>query len=190
MTLNCSTCHDSVHATGKPVNHVQSVIACNTCHSTMAWTPVIFRHSGVTGSCQTCHNGSGASGKPLSHMTITSALDCSSCHSNTLAWTPVVYRHTSARYPGEHRVELTCAQCHTTNTDQIPWPSPGNAPACAACHERAYKPQPHTKFGKVTYTASELKNCAGACHVYSDDTLKAVIKPRPGPQHQVSSGQF
>jgi len=42
----------------------------------------------------------------------------------------------------------------------------------------------------VKYTAAELKNCAGSCHVYSDDTLKAVIKLRPGPQHQVSSGQF
>jgi len=190
VTLSCSQCHDSVHATGRPTNHVQTAIACNTCHSTVAWLPVIFRHSGITMSCQSCHNGAGASGKPLSHMTITSGLDCSSCHNNTTAWTPVLYRHTSPRYPGEHRVELTCNQCHKSNTDQIPWTSPANAPACAACHERNYTPQPHTKFGTVKYTASELKNCAGACHIYSDATQKAVIKLRPGPQHQVSSGQF
>jgi hypothetical protein len=188
VSLNCSQCHDSIHGTGKPANHVQTPLACNTCHSTMAWMPVIFRHSGITGSCQSCHNGAGASGKPLAHMS--SSLDCSACHNNTNSWTPVVYRHSSPRYPGEHRVELTCTQCHTGNSDRIPWPSPANQPACAACHERAYKPQPHTKFGNVKYTASELKDCAGACHIYSDDTQKSVIKLRPGPQHQVSSGQF
>jgi len=26
--------------------------------------------------------------------------------------------------------------------------------------------------------------------VYSDVTLKSIVKPRAGPQHQVSSGQF
>ncbi len=188
VAMNCSQCHDAVHATGKPANHVQTAIACNTCHSTMAWLPVIFRHSGISGNCQTCHNGMGTSGKPLAHMT--SSLDCASCHHNTTAWTPVDYRHLSPRYPGEHRVDLTCVQCHSTNTDKIPWTSPASAPACGACHERNYKSAPHTKYGNVKYTAAELKNCAGSCHVYSDDTLKAVIKLRPGPQHQVSSGQF
>ena len=187
MTTNCSQCHDGVHATGKPANHVQTQVACNNCHSTMAWLPVIFRHSGISGNCASCHNGNGASGKPLAHMT--SSLDCASCHSVT-HWTPVTYRHTSPRYPGEHRVELTCAQCHTTNTDRVPWSSPALAPACAACHERNYKPAPHTKYGNVKYTAAELRDCTGACHVYSDDTLKAIVKPRPGPHHQVSSGQF
>ena len=188
VAMNCVTCHDSVHATGKPANHVQTVIACNTCHSTMAWLPVIFRHSGITDSCQTCHNGMGTSGKPVAHMTTT--VDCASCHHHTIAWTPVDYRHTSPRFPGEHRIELTCVQCHTTNTDKIPWTSAASAPVCGACHERNYKPAPHTKYGNVKYTAAELKNCAGSCHIYSDDTLKAVIKLRPGPQHQVSSGQF
>ncbi len=187
VALACAQCHDNVHATGKPARHVQTQVACNNCHSTMAWLPVIFRHSGISGNCASCHNGNGASGKPLAHMT--SSLDCASCHSVT-HWTPVTYRHSSPRYPGEHRVELTCVQCHTTNTDRIPWSSPALAPACAACHERNYKPAPHTKYGNVKYTAAELRDCTGACHVYSDDTLKAIVKPRPGPHHQVSSGQF
>ena len=63
-------------------------------------------------------------------------------------------------------------------------------PSCAACHERNYQPAPHTKYGNVKYTVDELKNCSGACHVYSDVTLKSIVKPRSGPQHLVSSGQF
>jgi hypothetical protein len=188
VMLACASCHDSVHATGKPSRHVPTQLACSTCHSTSAWIPVIFRHSGVVGNCQSCHNGLGASGKPVGHMV--AALDCSSCHHNTLSWSAATYVHTGASYPGEHHVALTCTRCHTTNTQQIPWPSPANAPACAGCHERNYQPAPHTKYGNVKYTAAELKNCTGACHVYSDPTLKSIVKPRPGPQHQVSSGQF
>ncbi len=188
VLLACTSCHDSVHATGKPARHVQTALACATCHSTTAWIPVIFRHSGISGSCQSCHNGLGASGKPIGHMV--AALDCAACHHNTLAWSPATYVHTGSHYPGEHRAALSCTQCHTTNTEQVPWPRPASAPACGACHERNYQPAPHTKYGNVKYTATELKNCSGACHVYSDVTLKSIVKPRAGPQHQVSSGQF
>ena len=188
VVLACTSCHDSVHATGKPARHVQTPLACATCHSTTAWIPVIFRHSGVSASCQSCHNGLGASGKPTGHMMV--ALDCSACHRNTLSWSPAAFVHTGSAYPGEHRAALSCTQCHTTNTEQVPWPRPADAPACAACHERNYQPAPHTKYGSVKYTADELKNCSGACHVYSDVTLKSIVKPRAGPQHQVSSGQF
>jgi hypothetical protein len=188
VVLACTSCHDSVHATGKPARHVQTPLACATCHSTTAWTPVIFRHSGVSASCQSCHNGLGASGKPTGHMVV--ALDCSVCHRNTLSWSPAAFVHNGSTYPGEHRAALSCTRCHITNTEQVPWPRPANAPACAACHERNYQPAPHTKYGNVKYTASELKNCSGACHVYSDVTLKSIVKPRSGPQHQVSSGQF
>jgi hypothetical protein len=187
VASNCSQCHDSVHTTGKPANHVQTQVACNNCHSTMAWTPVIFRHSGISGNCQSCHNGAGASGKPLGHMT--SSLDCAACH-NVNLWTPVAYRHTSPNYPGEHRAELTCVQCHSTNTDKIPWTSPGTAPACSGCHERNYKPAPHTKYGNVKYTVAELKNCSGACHINTDSTLKTISKTRNGPQHRVTQRSF
>jgi hypothetical protein len=188
VTVACVTCHDSVHATGRPAHHVVTALACNTCHSTMAWLPVIFRHSGITGTCQSCHNGLGTSGKPVGHMVV--ALDCASCHHNTLAWSPAAYSHTAANYPGEHRASLTCTQCHSTNTEQIPWASAANAPSCAGCHARNYQAAPHTKYGNVKYTVNELKNCAGACHVYSDATLKSIVKLKAGPQHQVSSGQF
>jgi hypothetical protein len=188
MSLACASCHDSVHTTGKPAAHVRTALACNTCHSTLAWLPVIFRHTGISGTCQSCHTGIGASGKPTGHMATT--IDCATCHQNTLAWSPVSFTHSGSHYPGEHRAALTCTQCHTTNSQQVPWSSPGNAPACAGCHERNYQPAPHTKYGAVKYTAAELKNCAGACHVYSDATMKEIVKSRAGPQHQVSSGRF
>jgi hypothetical protein len=72
----------------------------------------------------------------------------------------------------------------------VTWSNAALAPACAACHEHDYKPRPHAKYGDVKYSAVELQNCSGACHVYSDATLKSIVKMRPGPQHQVSSGQF
>jgi Cytochrome c3 len=163
-------------------------LACTVCHSTLSWLPVIFRHSGIFGTCQSCHNGVGSSGKPLGHMV--TALDCAACHHDTLTWAPAAYAHSGSNYPGAHRAALNCTQCHMANTEQVPWRSPASAPACAACHERNYRAAPHTKYGNVKYTAIELKNCTGACHVYSDATQKGIVKSRPGPQHSVASGQF
>jgi hypothetical protein len=42
----------------------------------------------------------------------------------------------------------------------------------------------------VKYTVSELKNCSGACHVYTDATLKTISKTRNGPQHRVTQSKF
>jgi hypothetical protein len=183
----CAACHDAIHATGRPATHVRTALACSTCHSTIAWMPAIYLHTGVGGSCQTCHNGVGAGGKSAGHML--TALDCATCH-NTSTWFTVAYRHAGLHYPGDHAADLNCVNCHTGNTNQVPWPYPAEAPACAACHERNYQPAPHPKYGNVKYTARDLQNCTGSCHVYSDATLKTITKFRPGPQHRVNSGQF
>jgi hypothetical protein len=187
VTQACASCHDSVHAIGKPATHLQTQLSCNNCHTTLAWLPAIFRHSGISGACQSCHNGIGAGGKPLQHML--STLDCAACH-NTVAWSPAQYRHASPRYPGNHRGDLTCKSCHKANTEQVTWSNPGLAPACGACHERNYKPQPHIKFGSVKYTAADLRDCSGACHIFTDATQHTILKMRPGPQHAVSAGDF
>jgi hypothetical protein len=183
----CAACHDAIHATGRPATHVRTALACGTCHSTIAWMPAIYLHTGVGGSCQTCHNGAGAGGKSAGHML--TALDCATCH-NTSTWFTVAYRHAGLHYPGDHAADLNCVNCHTGNTNQVAWPFPAEAPACAACHERNYQPAPHPKYGNVKYTARDLQNCTGSCHVYSDATLKTITKFRPGPQHRVNSGQF
>jgi hypothetical protein len=37
---------------------------------------------------------------------------------------------------------------------------------------------------------SELRDCNGACHMYTDSTLTEIKKNRPGPEHRVSDSDF
>jgi hypothetical protein len=174
-----------VQATGKPANHIPTTASCDICHTTRAWLPATFDHSGVTGSCGTCHNGTRATGKASSHF-VTSK-DCVECH-GTSNWTPVRYTHASATYPN-HGTRLTCRSCHTSNSQTISWRSAAYVPDCAACHAGNYKSDPHTKYGSVKYTVSELRDCAGACHIYTDSTLTTIRTRRTG-QHRANSGGF
>jgi hypothetical protein len=93
-------------------------------------------------------------------------------------------------YPGDHRVSLTCTNCHTINTDAATWRSPQYKPDCAGCHSNDYEPGEHTKYGNVRYTVSELRNCSGACHTYTDSTLTTISRSRPGPEHRLTSNGF
>jgi hypothetical protein len=68
--------------------------------------------------------------------------------------------------------------------------SPAYKPDCAGCHSNQYKSDPHTKYGNVKYTVGELRNCSGACHVYTSSTLTTISKSRPGPQHRVTAIEF
>jgi hypothetical protein len=116
--------------------------------------------------------------------------DCALCHSYS-DWAVISFKHASMAYPGDHRAALSCASCHTSNTDQIPYASPANAGSCAGCHAALFKPELHPKTSAgLTYTASELKNCSGACHVYTDSTLAAISRSLPGPYHRVTDAAF
>ena len=69
--------------------------------------------------------------------------------------------------------------------------APAEAGSCAGCHAKDYVPNAHLKTtGGLKYTVSELRDCTGACHVYSDATLGTVAKLVPGPYHRVSAGAF
>lgn len=185
----CSTCHNGVRATGKPMTHVPTTTECDGCHSTLAWTPAMFDHTGVMGACQSCHNGSAATGKNVGHMT--TSRECNICHSIS-GWTPLIFVHSSPEYPGDHRRNLQCTDCHTTNTDMASWPAIAYRPDCAGCHANDYKADPHLKIANTNtrYTVSELRNCSGACHVYTDASLTTISRSRPGPQHRVNGGGF
>ena len=184
----CASCHDGVHASGKPVSHIQTSASCDTCHGTLAWKPVRLDHSTLTANCGSCHNGASATGKSSAHL-ITQR-DCALCH-RYADWTVITFVHGSASYPGDHRTALACISCHTSNTDQIPYRSPADAGSCGGCHAQDFRPDVHVKtLGGEKYTASELRNCSGACHVYSDATLTTVSKIVPGPYHRVSDAAF
>jgi hypothetical protein len=42
----------------------------------------------------------------------------------------------------------------------------------------------------MKYNISELQNCSGACHVYTDAKLTTIAKPRPAGHHKVTDGAF
>lgn len=186
----CAQCHNGSQATGKPANHIQTTASCDMCHSTTAWIPATFNHSGVApGTCAQCHNGTQATGKPSGHFVTTRS--CDACHSTT-AWTPVLsYTHVSPNFK-PHNSGVTCAQCHTTNSEAISWPFAAYQPDCAGCHASRFKPDAHKKTETPTtifYTVSELRNCAGSCHLYTDNTFTTIKTTRSG-HHRSTDGGF
>ena len=189
ITGNCASCHNGVTAVGKPANHIITTAPCETCHkSTVTFAGARMDHSLVTAPCASCHNGTIASGKPPRHFETTQP--CEMCH-RTVAWTPVAYRHTSPAYP-DHGPALECTSCHTTNAQTIAWKFPAYRPDCAGCHAADYRPMSHPKFERpitVYYTVMELRDCTGACHVYTDNTLR-FIKTRRQGEHRANRGAW
>jgi hypothetical protein len=184
----CTTCHNSVRAVGMARMHIPTTQQCDVCHGTLAWKPARVDHSTFTSGCASCHNNGGATGLSPGHMS--TRLDCATCHSYP-DWSINHFRHTSVAYPGTHRTALSCTSCHTSNTDQVPYSAPANAGTCGGCHAKDFKPAAHPKTVKgLNYTASELANCSGACHVYSDTTQSTITRSLPGPHHRVSDATF
>jgi hypothetical protein len=147
-------------------------------------------HFQVIGSCSSCHNGAIATGKNAGHFV--TAQECDLCHT-TNQWTPHNYRHTGLPYePLDHRGNLACTECHQGNTETVNWRSPAFQPDCAGCHSNDYESGPHKKQENPDrrYTVSELRDCAGACHVYTDSSMTTIQKNRPGPEHRISGGDF
>ncbi|HWM71291.1 MAG TPA: cytochrome c3 family protein [Steroidobacteraceae bacterium] len=184
----CRTCHSGVRAATTPRNHVPTTQDCGACHGTLSWSPARFNHTGLVANCQSCHNGGGATGKVANHMT--TSLDCSTCH-HYPNWSSVTFAHTSAEYPGEHRGSPACTACHTTNTDKATWQFAAYRPGCGGCHANSFKPEAHPKTVEgMTYNLSELQNCSGACHIYTDAKLTTISKARPAGHHKVADGAF
>jgi len=188
VTGTCSSCHNGTTATGKNATHIQTSGQCDGCHNNLAWSPVNFDHALVTGSCSNCHNGTTATGKPVNHF-ITN-VQCDECH-NTNNWTAINFRHTSAAYPGDHRFGLVCSRCHQSNSQTVIWQSPSYKPDCAGCHANDYKSGPHKKYENpdTPYSVSELRDCTGACHVYTNSTMTTIKERRTG-EHRVNGGDF
>ncbi len=188
VTGSCSTCHNGTKATGKPPTHIASGNVCEDCHTPSGWRPARMNHTNVTGSCSTCHNGTKATGKPPTHFV--TSVPCEECHS-TAGWRPILrYRHTGA-YPGDHGSSLVCLACHKTNTQTPTWTYGTYKPDCAGCHAGSFKPGEHQKTASpaVNYTVSELRNCAGACHEYTDSSMTTIRRSRTG-EHRVTDGGF
>jgi hypothetical protein len=161
---NCATCHSGAYlfanAQAKPATHVPTTQSCDVCHTTAAWKPTSFSHTGVApGTCATCHNGTAAAGKPAVH--IPTSQSCDSCHRTGLAWLPLItpYSHTGIA-PG------SCATCHTSaypNIDAKPASHVPTTAACDACHHSftAWLP---TTFNHAGVATGTCQTCHGGTY--------------------------
>lgn len=185
----CASCHNGSMAAGKPARHMVTSSSCDSCHRTAAWLPAMFSHANVApGTCASCHNGVNAQGMGSGHFITTRS--CDACH-NTTAWTPVlVYSHISPVYR-PHNAGITCNQCHKSNSEVVVWPYAAYKPDCAGCHASRFKPDSHkkTESPQILYTVSELRNCSGSCHLYTDSTFTVIKKARSG-EHRSTDGGF
>ena len=184
----CTSCHNNVTAKGKPPDHIPTTAQCDVCHGTLTFNQAAFDHSAAVGACIGCHQGVMAPAKPPEHFVTT--LPCSSCH-DTERWKPIDFDHSSSLYPGDHRRSVECAECHQGNSQAVAWPSPNLRGDCGGCHATGFEREKHVKSLSpvVTYTASELRDCTGTCHVYADSTFEEIRTSR-SREHRASAGEF
>jgi hypothetical protein len=94
ITGTCASCHNGTMAQGKPPRHFATMLPCELCHRTVAWTPVVYRH---TSAAYVDHG---------------MARDCTSCHTSNAQAVP--WRFPAYR-PG-------CAGCHAAEYRPMPHP--------------------------------------------------------------------
>jgi hypothetical protein len=182
VSTQCATCHTGsyANAVGKPNTTIHaSVTTCESCHrSTSSWTSVTFAHSAAnavgTGTCDTCHNGSTATGKPASHIPVTTGpTKCDSCHRSQSSFAASVTMNHSVV------TATSCKTCHsgaylsdgTTGaqakpSNHIPENTQllnGAAMDCSACHRST------TSWGSMTMNHNNSQGggsgwCKG-CHL-------------------------
>jgi hypothetical protein len=170
LSSDCYSCHSANYQSAPDhvaQNYSQS---CEDCHSTTAWTPATFDHSGfpLTGGhdgldCSQCHTGGTYTGLSTDcydchdsdyqdaqdHASLSFPHDCAECHS-TSAWTPANFQHT---FPltGDH--DLSCTACHTTGTT--------NTFSCLNCHahQKGDMDDEHEDENGYSYSSAACYQC-------------------------------
>ena len=139
----CTTCHDGVVATGKPLGHLATTQDCGSCHEPQSdsFLGAGYDHSAVsivgltaTPTCISCHDGSTATGQSLTHVA-TTGQDCLVCHGTGFSsFALATFDHTAAG------ISNNCVSCHDGQTHDgvIVITSPkGHIPTtadCSTCH--------------------------------------------------------
>lgn len=159
----CEGCHSPgrrVTAPFKPVNHMLTIAACNTCHTNaISFLGARFNHIGVQpGACVSCHNGNTAPAKPSGHVVTTSS--CDTCHRSS-AWIPAGFDHLSA----SPAVTSRCNQCHdgVQALGKYPQHVPTPSPSCdsAGCHTNTR----YITFAGLGYDhVNAVPGNCGTCH--------------------------
>ncbi|HTT18358.1 MAG TPA: hypothetical protein VMG82_05410, partial [Candidatus Sulfotelmatobacter sp.] len=171
----CVGCHlKDFQGTTNP-NHVSSNFSttCDTCHTTVGWSPATFDHNSVnfpltgmhtvppractdchvnnnynltTNTCVSCHLKDFQGTTNPNHVAQGFAQTCDMCH-NTAAWRPAQFDHSTSGFPltGSHTVPpRACTDCHVNNNYNI------TNTTCISCHQtdfnNATSPVPHSGF--------------------------------------------
>jgi hypothetical protein len=154
---DCVSCHQQDYNGAANPSHTQSQFptTCTDCHTTTAWVPGSFDHSGtafpLTGQhkntpCLDCHGDGVYQGKPTQcaschqtdytqttnpdHQTAGFPTDCASCH-NTSGWDGATFDHDQffRIYSGHHKGRWdSCNDCHQVAADFAQF-------TCLTCHE-------------------------------------------------------
>jgi hypothetical protein len=180
---SCLTCHNGAIAPAKPVQHLATVLSCDSCHRTTTWRPATFTHVGAApGSCASCHNAVQAKGRTAAHFV--TVRSCDTCH-RTTTWAAAQYRHLSPVYR-QHSASVGCTACHKANSEAVFWRAPALKPDCAGCHADRFVPQQHPKPGGALPTVVEMRDCAGSCHVSAQARAPKTFAAR----HRSTDGSF
>ena len=155
----CYQCHQANFTQTVNPNHTAGNFShiCETCHSTIAWSPATFDHSTtkfvltgthITTSCVSCHVNNNYRlsftdcymchqsdfQKPTNpnHVAGNFAHTCDQCHTTTI-WTPSTFNHNNTLFPlaGAHQAVL-CSNCHVNNVFA------GLHQNCVDCHLTDY----------------------------------------------------
>ncbi len=178
-TTACVSCHLKDFQGATNPNHVSGGFSqtCQTCHTTIAWQPANFDHTGVgfpltnahadpprvcldchvnnnynltTTACVSCHLKDFQGATNPNHVLGGFSQTCQTCHT-TIAWQPATFDHTSVGFPltnAHADPPRVCLDCHINNNYNL------TTTACASCHLKDYNtattPINHTQLGFPT----------------------------------------
>jgi hypothetical protein len=169
----CSTCHDEIHAVGKPPNHIETTAECDTCHHSFdTFSGGDMDHTLITDNCASCHDGDTAIGQPSTqenHVPVDAGVDCSACHAGGVV-TPtfVGVSPPDGNFTHQDLViqNVSCDSCHngqfTTSTGNLLGkPRRTHIPTqedCDVCHT------PGTPYSNATFDHNNITRGCEGCH--------------------------
>ena len=189
IIANCVSCHNGRAAPAKPIKHIitnDSVRDLPQEHRDVCRRPArsLPRHRAVRQLPQR-HDGYGQVAQAFRHDSALRNLPPD--HDVDAGDLPA---HVAGLCESRAR-RSSCTSCHTSNAQTVPWKFPAFRPDCASCHADKYRPMSHLKFERpvqVYYTVMELRDCAGACHIYTDNTQRTILTRRTGVHRAIGGG--
>ena len=194
---SCVSCHVGSDIYAAPSDHSGKIngLFCDDCHRVTSWLQATYSHLGVNSGCSNCHNNGFAPPSPNPKPAPpghTVSTTCESCHTVS-SWAAAGGNFSHAGVSGyyQHSSARTCSSCHG-NTSGGPIAHNAYYPNCAWCHSAQFRAGSHVKTqspNRVLYTVTELQNCNGACHEYTNSSF-TTIKTARNSHHRPTDGGF